>query len=938
MGATSSLPGIPGQDAAAREESVPPLFVGRRAVTQTILDRLTSGGGAGCILVGEAGSGKTALIHHVLRQCGPDTYVVHVRGSAFSGRTPFGALTFLLSDLDPDVSSHPVLILRGLTRLIQERAQGRSVLLAVDNAEELDEFSAMALSQMVLSRTAGLLACFRDFSRAPAEFAGLWREGILSRVDLEPLSLAETAELLSAQLGGPVSGSAVANLHRHTGGNPHLLALGCADYRESGRLRSSGKVWVLQPRIPVAAGRVTDTVLARLDQLTERQLVLVRTIALAGSLPLATAVHDVEPGEVDTLQEQRILSVEQHGVPHVMIRDQVLAGAVCLSLSESTRKSLLNRLREAVPAGGRAGEPSAAQDDAGTDPVMSVVDPSRLAKWQLDSGEVLDTATAVVAARAANAAGNPAPAIRFLTSSKGYAKNPEAVVELVTARMTVGEYGAALSALGTYRASGRQSDRLEEARLLIAENRVLCMAATGALAGAGPAGVLPPGAAKKHEELLAKAEELAAELAADGSVARTAVAALNRQLILARAECNSTHGRFLENAVFLAPLQADSSGQDKEFRVLIGSWLCEALGMTDRQDEAVELTQEMERLLGDPDVGRDCRTRSLARIIHVHFAIGALDSARSVLEQQIRHGSPTLLPGMFSELAGGLLHAYAGNPGPALRCLLPSVAQLRLSGPESMLPMAAAAAAYCLALQKDREGAEAYLQLRTKAADGGPWTMRRAARHFAALAEAALGSPQAARRFVDLSAHDHRRGAYSYELLSLLSAARLGDVENLDRVLAVADHQQGSFARMCETYAKGVGSYDAQLLIQSGEQGEAAGHVLFAKEASERALAVASGAGDRATVRFIHRSRRGAEARPAEGSEVADEYLGALTFRERSIARMAAAGTSNKAIAAELNISVRTVEGHLYQVYSKLHVGSRRELAKVIADKSGARK
>ncbi|WAP51175.1 helix-turn-helix transcriptional regulator [Arthrobacter sp. ATA002] len=92
-------------------------------------------------------------------------------------------------------------------------------------------------------------------------------------------------------------------------------------------------------------------------------------------------------------------------------------------------------------------------------------------------------------------------------------------------------------------------------------------------------------------------------------------------------------------------------------------------------------------------------------------------------------------------------------------------------------------------------------------------------------------------------------------------------------------------------------------------------------------------------MRFIHRSRRGTGSTgTAEGNDSADEYLGALTFRERSIAKMAAAGTSNKAIAAELNISVRTVEGHLYQVYSKLHVGSRRELAKMITDKSGAHK
>ena len=922
------------------DQTAAPRFVGRAAVTRTILDRLASGGGAGCILVGEPGSGKTALIHHVLRQCGSDTYVVHVRGSAFSGRTPFGALTFLLSELEPDISSHPVLILRGLTRLIQERAQGRTVLLAVDNGEELDEFSAMALSQMVLSRTAGLLACFRDFSRAPAEFTGLWREGILSRVDLEPLNFAEAAELVSAELDAPVSGAAVADLQRHTGGNPHLLALACEDYRDAGRLRRSGPVWVLEPGRPAPAGRVAEAVLGRLDALTDRQMALVRTVALAGSLPLAAALHDAEPGEVDALQERGVLAVESQSLPRVRIQDTVLAGAVSLSLDASERGRLLKQLQAAAASSG----------SDGADPAAGILEPARLALWRLDSGASLTPGAALEAARDANAAGDPGAAIRFLSSREDCSKSPEAVLELVNARMMRGEYGAAMSVLSGYRSHGPEATPLEEVRLLLAENRVLCMAATGALSGALPAGALPAGAAKKHDDLLRQAEQRVVELSAAEAISRDEAAALTRDMILARAECNSTHGRFLENAAYLTPLQAGATGRDKGFRVLTGSWLCEALGMTDRQDEAVELAQEMERLLAEPDVGPADRSSSVARIVHVYLAIGALTNASELLARQQAHGLPALFPGTFGELGEGLLHAYAGNPADALRCLVPAVAQLRLGGPDSMIPMAAAAAAYCLALQKDRAGAEIYLQLSTKAADGGPWTVRRGSRHFAALADAALAdavpvsgtsrSPQsAARRFVDLAAHDHRRGAYSYELLSLLSAVRLGDMENLDRVLSVAAHQQGTFARMCETYAKGAGSYDAQLLIQAAEAGEAAGHVLFAREASERALAVASGAGDRATVRFIHRSRRGTAAPgAAAGTDSADEYLSALTFRERSIARMAAAGTSNKAIAAELNISVRTVEGHLYQVYSKLHVGSRRELAKTIADKSGVRK
>jgi len=55
-----------------------------------------------------------------------------------------------------------------------------------------------------------------------------------------------------------------------------------------------------------------------------------------------------------------------------------------------------------------------------------------------------------------------------------------------------------------------------------------------------------------------------------------------------------------------------------------------------------------------------------------------------------------------------------------------------------------------------------------------------------------------------------------------------------------------------------------------------------------------------------------------------------LTRREREVAAMAAAGSSSREIAAKLVLSVRTVDNHLQNVYSKLGVTSRDELAEVL--------
>jgi DNA-binding NarL/FixJ family response regulator len=55
-----------------------------------------------------------------------------------------------------------------------------------------------------------------------------------------------------------------------------------------------------------------------------------------------------------------------------------------------------------------------------------------------------------------------------------------------------------------------------------------------------------------------------------------------------------------------------------------------------------------------------------------------------------------------------------------------------------------------------------------------------------------------------------------------------------------------------------------------------------------------------------------------------------LTWRERETVELVAEGLSNKAIAARLGVSVRTVEGHLNHVFTKLAVESRTELVRYV--------
>ena len=60
-------------------------------------------------------------------------------------------------------------------------------------------------------------------------------------------------------------------------------------------------------------------------------------------------------------------------------------------------------------------------------------------------------------------------------------------------------------------------------------------------------------------------------------------------------------------------------------------------------------------------------------------------------------------------------------------------------------------------------------------------------------------------------------------------------------------------------------------------------------------------------------------------SELERSVVNALTDREREILGLLSEGLSNKMIAARLYLSVRTVEGHLANIYARLNVHSRTE-------------
>ena len=82
---------------------------------------------------------------------------------------------------------------------------------------------------------------------------------------------------------------------------------------------------------------------------------------------------------------------------------------------------------------------------------------------------------------------------------------------------------------------------------------------------------------------------------------------------------------------------------------------------------------------------------------------------------------------------------------------------------------------------------------------------------------------------------------------------------------------------------------------------------------------------------FAERARRELLATGDTVRKRTVETVGELTAQEAHIARLAAGGRTNVEIGTQLFLSTRTVEWHLSKVYTKLGIGSRRELRRTLA-------
>ncbi|MEO5873633.1 MAG: helix-turn-helix transcriptional regulator, partial [Streptosporangiaceae bacterium] len=132
-------------------------------------------------------------------------------------------------------------------------------------------------------------------------------------------------------------------------------------------------------------------------------------------------------------------------------------------------------------------------------------------------------------------------------------------------------------------------------------------------------------------------------------------------------------------------------------------------------------------------------------------------------------------------------------------------------------------------------------------------------------------------------------------------------------------------------HARGAARRDPVLLEETADRFAAMGASLYAAEAMTTAAGLWQADGDqrRAAGALARAATLAASCEGARTPELAtvEGRTVPLTQREREICLLAAEGCTSKQIADRLVLSIRTVNNHLQNAYTKLGVGSRSELA-----------
>ncbi len=865
--------------------------MGRQAELDAILQALVRPDCSGVLLVGGAGLGKTRMALEVLEAAESRGWASDwVVATASAAEIPFGALARWLPHQGvAPVASSGVAVFHAAARDLADRAAGRQLVIGIDDIDHLDPASAVLLHHLVCIRAAKVVFTLRSRTRAPDPIVNLWKDGLVRRVELGPLTRSEADVLLAGALGGAVDRGLTERFWRASAGNLLYLRELVSATKGTDALEFHAGRWLLLGDLSASAP-LTELIETRIGALTVEEREVLELVGMGEPLPLGILDGLVRAEAVATLEQaELVVAARDRQRDLVHLAHPLYAEALRASCGPLRARTLARRLAQAYLATGlnRRG-----------DLLQYVV-------WELDSGGACDGPLLRGAARLALEGSDPVLGERLSRAAlSAEPDQAEGIFLLAEALSRLGRYEECLDLFQP------GPDTPEPARTLLRRGRIIvrywvlgqCDEAYLDLDSL-------EGETRGESRLMVKSLR-STMLCHAGEVA---VSADLDRAILAQATDPTLIWEVKQRLSFTLAMMGCSA----EAMALAGECLQPAL----RPEAAIPVNVDL----------------AMAAMAMATFYSGLLETTGFMADQVYADGLS--LDHLALRLAGSSLRAtVAAGRGDV------AGAGALLAEAVSLLPPADVDGlrALVLGMQVGVAALAGELELAQGAADQARRECHPALTWFVplldqgrALALAAAGHIARAVDALDASAVEvRRRGQLAFEVNALLDMARLGSGSRVaDRLEELAGTNDGALVRWAARYARAATTGSGSDLDAAAAGFQELGMLLVAAEIAGDAATAHRRSGDRmAEARSLRSCRQLAERCPGVAPWVFRDRLerDILTNREREVARLVASGLSNKAVALQLTVSVRTVESHLDRVYSKLGITDRARLAEVL--------
>ncbi len=841
------------------------------------MDDALSVAGGGVMLVGAPGVGKTRLAREALERLSsrgvPTAWAV---GSESSRELPLGAFAGMLSRWEDAAPSQSVT--ERLAEAIRNLAPRQGALvLGVDDVNLLDQASVVLVHQLATQGVIRVVMTQRACTPSPDAVSALLRSERMIRIDLAEIPSDIADGLIDASLDAPVDRAARRALRRAAGGNPLYLRELLRGGLEEGWLAYADGLWQLTRPLRLPSSLV-ELVSDRIGAVEGDVGELLDILALAEPLSIDLSEHLVGGDVVELVETHGLVSIQRSADDRDFVRlAHPLFGEARRAVLGAARARRLRRRAAgamADPALGHSGDVmrrAVLELDAGDRPQLELL----LAAVDR-AADLVDVPLAHRLATAAIGAGAGFETQAYVANLAALVPGEDPVAELDRLEALAGdevERARAAAMRIAHIAWERNGPQEAEAELRRARS---ALSDPIAIAHIDAIGALFAERLARSAEASATAERLLAMPGLD----RDSVALATSALVAARAGSGRVEGL----APFIERALADSSTLARgAFRTpLIASY---ALGLewAGRLDAAEQTKRDLVGGL------RDSGPVSAVAA----YLLGANELAR---------GRPRSAVALLREAKAGLI--YFGGWKYATQIAVTRA--LALCG----TPGEAVAA-------RDELNARVLESMRH-------WEPDRLLAN--AMVEARLGAVAAAIALIHQAARFAREhGLFANEVIALQMRVMLGRSGADRRLSELAGIVDGPRVGLALAHDRALSTSDPGALLSVSDAWDEMGDQLAAATASAQSFRLASrgrqSAADRrhvarARIRTMELLLRCEEANTPELDRFARPSP--LTDREREVVHLAATGKSNRQIAGQLGVSVRTIEGHVYRATDKL--------------------